>query len=218
MPSSPDRPEWSRYRLLRLRLTGAETQAPVAVARPRRHVVISGDSLWTVARAYGVDVEAPSTVNALTTDHLRVGQVLHVPVAGRRPSAVTAKTPRPVRLAFAWPARGVLTSRFGTRWRRHHNGIDLAAPRGTPVLATRDGVVRVAGWMDGYGKLVVVGHEDGKESYYGHASAICVRRGQVVERGQRIAAVGCTGACTGSHLHFEIRVGGDPVDPLPYLL
>jgi murein DD-endopeptidase MepM/ murein hydrolase activator NlpD len=175
-------------------------------------VVAKGDTLWRVAQANKVDVAALQALNARPGDRLRPGQVLRIPVAGPAPD-LTARR----RVAYAWPARGVLTSRFGARWRRHHSGIDVAAPRGMPIFAARDGIVREAGWSGGYGKLVVLEHVNGQRTYYGHASALYVKLGQSVKSGQRIAAVGCTGACTGAHLHFEIRTDGQPVDPLPYL-
>jgi len=111
----------------------------------------------------------------------------------------------------------VLTSRFGWRYRRHHDGIDLAAPHGTPIYAARAGRVVFAGWYYGYGRTVILDHGNGLQTLYGHASSLLVREGQQVERGQLIARVGCTGSCTGSHLHFEVRLRGRAVNPLGYL-
>ncbi|MDR7597389.1 MAG: M23 family metallopeptidase, partial [Armatimonadota bacterium] len=133
------------------------------------------------------------------------------------PQAARALPRTRATVAYLWPARGVVTSRFGTRWRRHHTGVDIAAPRGTPIHAARDGRVVRAGWYGGYGLVVVLDHGDGMETWYGHASAVLVRVGQQVDRGQVIGRVGCTGACTGPHVHFEVRVRGQPVNPLRYL-
>ncbi|MDR7415185.1 MAG: M23 family metallopeptidase [Armatimonadota bacterium] len=179
----------------------------------RVYTVRPGDSLWLIARRYGVTVQALMDANGLRSDRLRTGQRLRIPASGTSTQISVVRR----RVGFLWPARGVITSRFGRRWRRHHDGIDISAPRGTPIHAARSGRVRHAGWYGGYGLLVVLDHGGGLETFYGHASRLFVRPGQWVQQGQRIAAVGCTGACTGSHLHFEVRVRGQPVDPLRYL-
>ncbi len=115
-----------------------------------------------------------------------------------------------------WPVSGTVTSGFGMRWGRMHEGIDIAAPAGTTVHAAASGRVIVAGWMGGYGNLIVIDHGGGLATAYGHLSAIWVGGGSV-SQGQGIGAVGCTGSCTGPHLHFEVRVNGTPVNPLAYL-
>jgi murein DD-endopeptidase MepM/ murein hydrolase activator NlpD len=116
-----------------------------------------------------------------------------------------------------WPVRGSLISPFGTRWGRLHSGIDIAAPAGTPVVASASGTVSFAGSMGGYGLLVVVQHANGLSTAYAHNSSLAVGTGQLVAQGQMISAVGCTGSCTGDHLHFEVRVNGAAVDPMGYL-
>ena len=121
------------------------------------------------------------------------------------------------------PTRGRVTSRYGSR--RHpvtgrtqiHEGIDLAAPTGTPIVATADGVVLFGGSRAGYGRTVIINHGYGFQTLYGHASKIAVRVGQRVKRGQVIAYVGSSGVSTGSHLHYEVRVSGKPVNPWPYM-
>lgn len=122
-------------------------------------------------------------------------------------------------LAFAWPADGKLTSKFGRRWGKMHKGIDIAGPVGTPIRAAADGVVVVAGWHSGgYGNLVEVRHSDGTITRYGHNSRVSVTLGQVVRQGQQVSEMGSTGHSTGSHLHFEIRPGGaDAVNPIAHL-
>ncbi|TVP71461.1 MAG: M23 family peptidase [Rhodobacteraceae bacterium] len=115
------------------------------------------------------------------------------------------------------------TSGFGMR--RHpltgrstmHNGLDWAGSRGTPILASADGVVKQAGRQGGYGNLVIIEHEFGIETYYAHLNSIDVRVGQRVSRGQRIGGMGTTGASTGVHLHYEVRVNGRPVNPITYI-
>jgi murein DD-endopeptidase MepM/ murein hydrolase activator NlpD len=115
-----------------------------------------------------------------------------------------------------WPVNGPITSGFGWRWGRMHEGIDIGVPCGTPIHAAASGTVIYSGWMDGYGNFVVIDHGNGLATAYGHQSAIYVSGGSV-SQGQTIGAVGSTGNSTGCHLHFEVRVNGSPVDPLGYL-
>jgi murein DD-endopeptidase MepM/ murein hydrolase activator NlpD len=117
---------------------------------------------------------------------------------------------------FAWPVNGPITSGFGPRWGRMHEGIDIGVGAGTPIAASAPGTVIVAGWSGGYGNLVVVSHGS-ISTAYAHQSRIVVSVGQRVERGTVLGAVGCTGHCFGAHLHFEVRVGGVPQNPVNYL-
>jgi murein DD-endopeptidase MepM/ murein hydrolase activator NlpD len=116
-----------------------------------------------------------------------------------------------------WPVSGPVTSGYGWRWGRMHEGIDIAVPTGTPVAAAASGQVIVAGWMGGYGNLVVIDHGGGLATAYGHNSSFAVGSGSTVSQGQTIAYAGSTGNSTGPHVHFEVRVNGSPVDPLGYL-
>ncbi len=122
-----------------------------------------------------------------------------------------------------WPVKGWLTSGFGMRQspftgkRKMHEGYDIAARTGTPIYATADGVVSKSETVPGYGKLVVIEHGYGYRTYYGHNSKNLVRAGQRVVRGQEIAQVGNTGRSTGSHVHYEIRRNGVPVNPKKFL-
>ncbi len=115
------------------------------------------------------------------------------------------------------------TSGFGMRRhpltgrQRMHNGLDWAGPRNTPILATADGVVKQAGRQGGYGNLVIIEHDFGIETYYAHLNSVNVRAGQRVSRGERIGGMGTTGASTGVHLHYEVRVNGRPVNPITYI-
>jgi murein DD-endopeptidase MepM/ murein hydrolase activator NlpD len=119
---------------------------------------------------------------------------------------------------MVWPAEGTLTSGFGWRWGRVHQGIDIAAPTGTPILAAGSGTVDFAGWNDGgYGNMVDIRHDNGTITRYAHLSAIYIKTGQPVNQAQVIAAMGSTGFSTGPHLHFEIRPGGGrAVDPMSF--
>ena len=123
----------------------------------------------------------------------------------------------PSAAGFIWPVNGPVVSGFGMRWGRMHEGIDIAAALGTPIHAAASGTVIHAGWLGGYGNLVVVDHGDGLATAYAHASAILVAVGQQVSQGDTLSLVGSTGNSTGPHLHFEVRVNGSAVDPLLYL-
>ncbi len=120
---------------------------------------------------------------------------------------------------FAMPVKSSFryTSGFGMRWGRMHSGTDFAAPHGTPIYSTADGVVTHAGWQSGYGRLVKIQHEFGIETRYAHMSQLRVKKGQRVSRGDRIGDMGSTGRSTGTHLHYEVRVGGKAVNPMIYI-
>jgi murein DD-endopeptidase MepM/ murein hydrolase activator NlpD len=123
----------------------------------------------------------------------------------------------PSAAGLIWPVNGPVTSPFGMRWGRMHEGIDIGVPYGTPIHAAASGRVIYAGWMEGYGNLVAIDHGHGLSTAYGHQSRIAVSNGQTVSQGQVIGYVGCTGHCFGPHLHFEVRINGTPVDPMGYL-
>jgi len=116
-----------------------------------------------------------------------------------------------------WPLRGVLYARFGRKGKSPHDGIDLAAPAGTPVRTADEGSVLFAGPQQGYGLLVIVEHAHGLVTVYAHNRDLRVRTGQQVREGQVIATVGESGKTSGPHLHFEVRQDGAPVDPLEFL-
>lgn len=118
---------------------------------------------------------------------------------------------------FNMPARGALTSGFGTRWGRPHEGIDIAAPIGTPVYASDGGVVTWVGARGNFGNLIIIDHGGRQETYYAHLSKYFVEKGDKVYKGQKIGAVGSTGRTTGPNLHFEIRKNGIPVNPSKYV-
>ncbi|KAA3618336.1 MAG: M23 family metallopeptidase [Calditrichaeota bacterium] len=117
---------------------------------------------------------------------------------------------------------GRISSSFGMRnhprykVRKHHEGLDLSAPRGTPIYASADGVVKKAGWGGGYGKMVVIDHKFGYETRFGHMSKYVVRAGQTIKRGQKIGEVGNTGVSTAPHLHYEVRYEGKALNPKTY--
>lgn len=123
------------------------------------------------------------------------------------------------RLPLAMPVKSAFrySSGFGPRWGRKHQGIDLAGPVGTPIFATGDGVVTFAGWQRGYGNLIKIEHELGTETRYAHLSKIRVKVGQKVSRNSRIGDMGNTGRSTGPHLHYEVRVNGQAVNPMSFI-
>jgi murein DD-endopeptidase MepM/ murein hydrolase activator NlpD len=118
---------------------------------------------------------------------------------------------------FIWPVSGPITSPFGMRWGTLHPGIDIGVPSGTPVHAAAAGTVIWCGWMSGYGNLVMIDHHNGLVTLYGHNTSVAVSCNENVSQGQVVSYSGCTGFCTGPHVHFEVRVHGTPVDPLGYL-
>jgi murein DD-endopeptidase MepM/ murein hydrolase activator NlpD len=122
-----------------------------------------------------------------------------------------------------WPVEGRLMSPFGVRTDPFsgegaiHTGVDLAAPMGTPVQAAADGIIVQTDWSSGYGRLIIVDHGNGVQTYYGHLSRFDVVPGQEVRRGDIIGRSGASGRVTSPHLHYEVRMGGTPVNPYPFL-
>jgi murein DD-endopeptidase MepM/ murein hydrolase activator NlpD len=116
-----------------------------------------------------------------------------------------------------WPVNGTISSPFGWRWGRMHEGIDIAIPAGTPIRAAKAGRVILAAYTSGYGNYTCIDHGGGLSTCYAHQSSYATSTGASVSQGQVIGYVGCTGSCFGDHLHFEVRVNGAAVDPLGYL-
>lgn len=129
----------------------------------------------------------------------------------------TKSTVEATKATFATPSRGSVSSAFGERWGKMHEGLDIAANLGSPINAALSGTVSFAGWSDGYGNLIKLKHDNGLETYYGHCSKLLVKVGEDVDKGDKIGEVGSTGRSTGPHLHFEVRVNGVPKNPTNYL-
>lgn len=117
---------------------------------------------------------------------------------------------------YIWPLNGAVTSYYGPRWGRMHTGLDIDGTTGQPIVASNSGTVILAAPYSGYGNAIIIDH-GGVQTLYAHMSSIGVSEGQQVPQGEIIGNVGCTGSCTGDHLHFEVRVNGSPVDPMGYL-
>ena len=187
-----------------------------------RYQVRWGDTCWSIARRHGMTVNELKALNpGLNPEKIRSGDYLQVRRtattsrgrSGLRSVPGTAQNQFPLH----YPIPGAkLTSRYGMRWGRMHEGIDLAAPAGTPIQAAASGRVTFAGWQRGYGLIVIIDH-GAFITKYAHNTENLVRVGDEVLRGQPIAKVGRTGNATGNHLHFELVLDGKAVDPLLYL-
>lgn len=164
---------------------------------------------------------APTTTTTAAPTTTRPG----APPTTPAPTTTTTKAPTttttvvggPGAGSLSWPTSGVVTSPFGPRWGTFHRGIDIGAPLGNPIVAAAAGTVFFSGVMDGYGNVILVDHGNGLVTLYGHQSQLIAGVGQKVSRGQTIGLVGSTGHSTGPHLHFEVRINGVAVDPMPYL-
>lgn len=211
------------------------TELPLEAVKPASservlHVVEAGQTLWRIAKVYGVALETLARVNGIDdAASLQIGQELWIPGARARldvppyPSPVTGLAPRttgPAAARFDWPVRGGrVLSAYGAPRREHrHEGIDIEARAGEPVLAVASGRVVYSGsTLRGYGKTIVIDHGGGLQSLYAHNSALLSGEGDWVERGSVIARVGSTGNASTDHCHLEIRKDDTPVDPLLYL-
>jgi murein DD-endopeptidase MepM/ murein hydrolase activator NlpD len=159
----------------------------------------------------------PAAATARPPAHPAAAAHPATPTAPARPSIAPASVERPGSPKLAWPVHGVLYARYGKRAGQRHDGIDIAAPEGTAVTAAAAGKVIYVGEQAGYGSIVILRHDDGLVTLYAHTSRVLVEEGRSVRRGESIARVGQTGRTTGPHLHFEVREGTRPRNPLLYL-
>jgi murein DD-endopeptidase MepM/ murein hydrolase activator NlpD len=205
----------------------AETTATVA-ARTIEQRAVRDRLAWSQRQLATARRDKRATLANVQEDkeaalaHMRDLQAESASLAARIRSAQSSSiVPAPTGAAsaagYVWPVHGVLTSYYGWRWGRMHEGIDIAVSNGTPFVAAAAGTVIVAGWMGGYGNLVVVDHGGGVSTAYGHNTSVAAGVGQQVAQGQLIAYSGNTGNSTGPHVHFEVRINGAAVDPLGYL-
>jgi len=211
--------------------------APRTITSPARraegiyHVIRPGENLFRIGKAYDVNHEELARVNGIKgVGQIRAGQRIFIPGATRRlpvemiapaesapaapgvPGAPEAATEK-----FLWPVSGTINSGFGPRGSSFHDGVDIAAPQGTPIRAIEGGEVIYSDQLRGYGNMVIVRHAEGYVSVYAHNEVNLVREGQTVARGEVIARVGSTGRVSGPHLHFEVIMSGVKKNPLSYL-
>lgn len=193
---------------------------------PRTHRVRAGETLVAIARRYNVEARSLALLNRLPKPYaVAAGDVLALPPLARGEAAPAETAPPPAvapspssgPTRFAWPLRGTVLTRFGPQdGGRRSDGVDIAAAEGADVEAAADGVVVYAGDdLEGYGNLMLVQHDGGWITAYAHCSGFAVKEGDRVRRGQKIGAVGKTGGV--SKLHFQVRRGSTPTDPLTAL-
>jgi murein DD-endopeptidase MepM/ murein hydrolase activator NlpD len=171
---------------------------PAVAQRPLKHTVVAGETLYKIGNRYRVAYQAATLGTAFSGVR---------PYSGERAAR-----------HFLWPvAQGVVSSGFGIRNGAMHDGVDIAAPAGTPVYAADTGVVIFSGTLHGYGNTVIIRHDASYTTVYGHNQRNLVRDGDRVASGQEIGVIGRTGRTTGANLHFEVRCDNAARDPLAYL-
>ncbi len=192
----------------------------------RDRVVASRDALGTAVRAKAgalASVRQDRATYLAEAEGLaaRSAELAATIAAARSASAATStestRASSSSSAQLSWPVAGPVTSGFGSRWGRMHEGIDIAVGSGTAVQASAAGTVIYAGWMSGYGNIIVIDHGNGLSTAYGHNTSLTVGQGTQVDSGSIVARSGSTGHSTGPHVHFEVRINGAPVDPLAYL-
>ena len=195
------------------------------------HVVKPGENLFRIGKAYDVSFDELAKANRLRdANQIYVGQKLLIPGANRQlpvdtiapleSAPVPRALPPPAEIGddpLLWPVSGKINSNYGPRGSSFHDGIDIAAPEGTPIHAIERGEVIYSDQLRGYGNIVILRHQGGLVSVYAHNQVNLVHEGQQVIKGEVIAKVGSTGRVTGPHLHLEIRKNNTAQDPLRYL-
>lgn len=182
------------------------------------HSVKQGETLSDIARMYSVDLNVIGSRNGLSNlDRIAVDQKINVPNSAKSAGTLYVSGRLADLPPLTWPLSGAITSMFGMRDGRPHEGIDIAAEEGTPVRVASGGRVVFAGPRGTYGLAVIVDHGDGVRTLYAHCSRLLVTEGRSVDAGSIIALSGNTGRSTGPHLHLEVLKNGEPLDPLPYL-
>jgi len=188
------------------------------------HTIQPGQTLTDISITYSVPVEKIVEANGITDPStIYAGERILIPGVTKTFWDDVVELSKGKHTRFIWPLQGEVVSGFGWRthpvlgtW-HHHNGIDIDVPEGTIVHAAASGEVYFTGDQEGYGTTVIIEHPDGFYTIYGHLSVVYVHQGQFVEVGQQIAESGNTGISSGPHLHFEVRNGEFPVDPIRYL-
>lgn len=222
--------ETDRAKLVELEKAALAKQAEIEQKKAERNVVLQ--------KAQNDRATAMQAIEELNASSAQVSAMLKERQAARAAAAAAAAAAAQTSAGqgqgasdnwvqgtgqLGWPVSGEITSPYGYRvhpiWGTtiYHSGIDIGVDEGTPVHAADGGVVVWSGWMGGYGYAVVIDHGNGLSTLYGHNSELAVDEGQSVAKGQVISYAGSTGNSTGPHVHFEVRVNGDPVDPMGYL-
>ena len=216
--------ESDRAKLVELEKAALAKQAEIEQKKAERNVVLQ--------KAQNDRATAMQAIEELNASSAQVSAMLKERQAARAAAAAAAQSSGGQGASdnwvqgtgqLGWPVSGEITSPYGYRvhpiWGTtiYHSGIDIGVDEGTPVHAADGGVVVWSGWMGGYGYAVVIDHGNGLSTLYGHNSELAVDEGQSVAKGQVISYAGSTGNSTGPHVHFEVRVNGDPVDPMGYL-
>ncbi len=214
--------EQSRAKLVELEKAAVAKQAEIEQKKKEREVVLQ--------KAQNDRATAMQAVEELNASSAQITALLKARQAEREAAAAAAAQQSAPSYSWVqgsgqlgWPVSGEITSPYGYRthpiWGTtiYHSGIDIGVDEGTPVHAADGGTVVWSGWMGGYGYAVVIDHGNGMSTLYGHNSELAVSEGQDVSKGQVIAYAGSTGNSTGPHVHFEVRISGDPVDPMGYL-
>jgi LysM repeat protein len=188
------------------------------------HTIKSGQTLTDISATYGVSVDAITKANGISSSTtIFAGARLVIPGASSAFWDSVTTLSRGSTAQFIWPLQGAVVSTFGWRQhpvldvRHHHDGIDLDVPEGTTVYASAGGEVYFYGEQPGYGNVLIIEHAGAFYTLYGHLKSSLVTKGQYVEKGQRVAISGNTGISSGPHLHFELRNGEFPVDPVSFL-
>ena len=189
-----------------------------------KHKVQTGESLSLLAKKYNTSISDIVSENNMTNTVVMAGETIKIPVKKNKNFKITkVQSKSSKKVSWKTPTKGWLSSPYG--WRLHpvrkkrlfHAGIDIAAPKGTAINCVAPGRVIYAGTRTGYGKLIIVSHENGLSTRYAHCSQILVKNGQIVKEGQLIGKVGATGVATGPHLHFEVRKNGKTQNPTSYV-
>ena len=211
----------------------------IKLTKPRVYVVKKGDTLFDIAKKYRVSVGSIKRENRLKSSTIKPGQRMTIPskrssnrrgtqsrkVKKKAPQTKAEKSIPPIKapkinVRLSWPIKDkmTITSKFGVRKNGKHDGIDLAAVRGTKILAAAGGTVLFSGYgPTGYGLTVLIKHTENIFTVYSHNDKNLVKKGKKVKRGEAIATVGKTGRATGDHLHFEVRVNRVAYNPIAYL-
>lgn len=194
-----------------------EALTALRAERSRSLAAVTVDRTSFEAEATALEAESANIAELIAAAAAAAPPAASAVPAPPSSTAATSSAGARASSGFVWPVQGSVSSPFGARWGRMHEGIDITAPAGATVVASTSGTVIHAGSMGGYGLLVLIQHPGGIVTAYAHNSSIAVGVGASVAQGQQIASVGCTGSCSGNHVHFEVRVGGSPTDPMNYL-